>query len=477
MLSSEAHVSSVAYRPDPSGLSDVPTVERPAIKWPGVFEKLPIFVTYPYLLPCAVAALVTFTGRFVPPYSQVISLRNRPGSILSCFLGPDGGPRDGAIRLLPEKNFVHPPIPEEESPIVTPLSGQTPRASFVGAIGQKVTRTLSGYFASRVHDAHRSTPTPNPPNPPSAVPLASTGTRLDRTMTFSSRSSRGNGSAYGYTGGYRNRLASRVAANPRTGSMFSSMRRDSNVTGSGEAEPSDLNFAQRLLMANENAVTNIADLWVAAAMNVDNEDPFETDTETGSDNELDTTAVRGALNEDEAEEMPDTLTTRGRSPSLNANGIPVPHRPLQHRPSNTSFRPATSFASRHRTYSQQQSPMHRPPSPLIGTPISRRFSNSVPSIFAHPGVKTPSAVLDAQQLLLRSEPETILGDAVPVFRSDTRQSDVESFATPSPSLSSQLPFLVIIQYGALALHSTTHDQIFLSYLVSSVFTTVSLLSS
>jgi len=33
----------------------------------------------------------------------------------------------------------------------------------------------------------------------------------------------------------------------------------------------DLNFAQRLLLANENAVTNIADLWVASAMNVDNE--------------------------------------------------------------------------------------------------------------------------------------------------------------------------------------------------------------
>lgn len=388
---------------------------------------------------------------------------------MSCFLGRDGGPRDGAIRLLPEKNFVHPPIPEEESPVVTPLSGQTPRASFVGAIGQKVTRSLSGYFASRVHDAHRSTPNPITP---STVPLSSTATRLDRTMTFSSRSSRGNGSAYGYTGGYRNRLASRTAANPRTGSMFSSMRRDSNLTGFGEAEAPDLNFAQRLLMANENAVTNIADLWVAAAMNVDNEDPFETDTETGSDTELDATAAGGALNEDEAEEMPDTLTARGHSPSLNTNGVPVPHRPLQHLPSNTSFRPSTSFPSRHRSFSQQQSPFNRPTSPLMGTPISRRFSTSVPSIFSHPGVKTPSAVLDAQQLLLRSEPE-MPGEAVPVFRSDTRQSDVESFAPPSPSLSSQLPILVIIQYGALALHSTTHDQIFLSYLVSSVFTILS----
>jgi hypothetical protein len=257
--------------------------------------------------------------------------------------------------------------------------------------------------------------------------------------------------------------------------MFSSLRRDSNLAGTGEAEGPDLNFAQRLLMANENAVTNIADLWVAAAMNVDNEDPFETDTETGSDTEQESMAVGGALLEDEAEEAPDALTTRGRSPSLNTNGVSVPHVPLQHRPSNTSFRPPASFASRHPSYSIPQSPMRRPLSPLIGTPPTRRFSTSVPSIFAHPGVKTPSAVLDAQQLLLRSELEPIPGEAVPVFRSDTRQSDIESFAAPPPSLSSQLPFLVIIQYGALALHSTTHDQIFLSYLVSSVFMTSSLL--
>jgi hypothetical protein len=398
-------------------------------------------------------------------------LSNCVGSILSCFLGRDGGPREGAIRLLPEKNFVHPPIPEEESTPTSPLFDETPRVSFVGAIGQKVTQKLSTYFASRVHDAHRSTPNPNSPNPPSAVPLASPpGTRLDRTRTFS-RSSRANGSAYGYTGGYRNRLTSRTTA--RTGSMFSSPRRDSNLPGSEEpgAEGPDLNFAQRLLMANENAVTNIADLWVAAAMNVDNEDPFETDTDTISDTEQESMTVGGALHEAEAEETP------GRSPSMNRNGVSIPPLPLQHRPSNTSFRPAASFASRHASYSQQQSPMYRPLSPLAGTPTSRRFSTSVPSIFAHPGVKTPSAVLDAQQLLLRSETEPSPDDPVPVFRSDTRQSDIESVAISPPSLTSQLPFMVIIQYGALALHSTTHDQIFLSYLVSLVFTSLSLLCS
>jgi hypothetical protein len=33
----------------------------------------------------------------------------------SCFLGPNGDPREGAIHLLPKKNYVHLPIPKEDS--------------------------------------------------------------------------------------------------------------------------------------------------------------------------------------------------------------------------------------------------------------------------------------------------------------------------------------------------------------------------
>lgn len=41
------------------------SVERPASKWPGLFEGIPLFVMYPYLLPCGLAALVTFTGELL----------------------------------------------------------------------------------------------------------------------------------------------------------------------------------------------------------------------------------------------------------------------------------------------------------------------------------------------------------------------------------------------------------------------------
>jgi hypothetical protein len=35
-----------------------------------------------------------------------------------------------------------------------------------------------------------------------------------------------------------------------------------------------------------------------------------------------------------------------------------------------------------------------------------------------------------------------------------------------PSLMSQLPIAIILQYGWLALHTTTHDMLFLTYVVS-----------
>ena len=37
----------------------------PAKKWPKVFETAPLFVKYPYLLPCCVAASVLLTGTIV----------------------------------------------------------------------------------------------------------------------------------------------------------------------------------------------------------------------------------------------------------------------------------------------------------------------------------------------------------------------------------------------------------------------------
>ncbi|KAG6817115.1 hypothetical protein H0H87_012636 [Tephrocybe sp. NHM501043] len=404
--------------------------ERPAIKWPEVFRNIPLFVTYPYLLPCALAALVTFIG-----------------SILSCFLGRDGGPREGAIRLGPEKIDRHSPIPEESVPSSSTFDTHE-QPSFVGKLKKQVSRRLSGYFAQPVHDAHRTTPLESPV-PTSVASQSRPGTRLERTRTFS-RTSRANGSAYGY-GSYRNRLNSSATFGARHGSMASTLRRrrGSNMDG---GETPDLNFTQRLLMANENAVTNIADLWVAAAMNVDNEDPFESDSEVEEGFE------EPIEEDDEGGDPVDEESRAGRS-------TPAPRRG-SHRLSNaTSIRPKYSL-SPHRPSQSHPSPLRHPSvsfsQPTYGTPTSRRYSTAAPSIFAHPGVKTPSAVLDAQQLLARSDAES--QDVLDPLAAE--DADIESLAEKPPSLTSQLPILVIVQYGMLALHTTTHDQVFMSYLVS-----------
>ena len=108
-------------------------------------------------------------------------------------------------------------------------------------------------------------------------------------------------------------------------------------------------------------------------------------------------------------------------------------------------------------------------------PSSRQPSVTVPTIFAHSGVKVPSAVYDAQQLALSPsdslQPErpsvAFTTDLLAPISETPISEDAESqLIEKSPSLMSQLPLVVIIQYGVMALHNTTHDQIFLSYLVS-----------
>ncbi|KAH7920186.1 major facilitator superfamily MFS-1 [Leucogyrophana mollusca] len=422
--------------------------ETPAEKWPDVFAHVPLLVQYPYLLPCAVAASITFTG-----------------SILSCFLGRDGGPREGAVRLPYEKpNNQHPTIPEED--LVTPSSlVEEPPLSFAGTLKRKVSRRLSGYFASRVPTTHAlDIPSTSRGQ---AVPLSP---RTDRRVF--SRTSRANGSAYGYSGSYRNRLSSSATMGTRRDSMASSMRR-SNVDGPQSfVEGGDLNFAQRLLMANENAVTNIADLWVAAAMNVDHEDPFELDAEMDSDIE---SIMSEQREEPEDDDRPDSImstpTRRGRTAPRNLTSAPSPPT-VGERSSVVTFAP--SFGSPRRPasgllHAPATDVLGSPSRPLLdGTPTSRRVSvTSPPTIFAHPGVRTPSAVLDAQ-----TRAEELSGDALAPILERRRLSTVatasgdESIPEKPPSLTSQLPILVIVQYGLLALHSTTHDQVFLSYLVT-----------
>ncbi|KAI0251216.1 hypothetical protein BJV78DRAFT_1361764 [Lactifluus subvellereus] len=415
--------------------------ESPAQKWPHVFEKIPLFVQYPYLLPTSIAASVTLAGSF-----------------LSLFLGPDGGPREGAIRLPPEKitDATHPTtIPEEESLPPTPIESLPRKASLYDGL-RKASRTFSGVFASRVPDLTSS-------------PAVSLSQPLSANRPFP-RTSRADGYAYGYGAGgrafsFRSRLESNMSGmSYRRGSQSNLRRRASNMTAlAGEGGPrsfgadSELSFAQRLLMANENAVTNIADLWVAAAMNVDNEEVFEndeTELEGPFENVFD-------LDGDDPNDNPptgaeDTATERGkRIASAFSPSVPSTRRSSHASP----FRRPSS--PRHQA---SQSPQRRRPSLQYGTPGQpfevaaplRRFSNTHPGIFTHTGVKTPPAVAEAQRLLNAPDPSQAQEGA----------ENIASVEGTQPGLMSQLPFAIIFQYGWLALHTTMHDMVFLTYVVS-----------
>ncbi|KAG1869907.1 hypothetical protein F4604DRAFT_1772380 [Suillus subluteus] len=395
--------------------------EKPADKWPNVFGQVPLLVEYPYLLPCAVAASITLTGSF-----------------LSLFLGRDGGPRDGAIRLPLEKPEDRHPTIQEEEDITTPSTlDNAPQSGLVRSITRKVSSQLSGYLGSRDSVSAQETPSlPVPLTTPTSPPM-------DNPRNFS-RITRTNGSAYGYGGG--NRATSTVSTTTlgaRRVSTASTIRRRHGSAFEGPAsltDPGDLNFAQRLLMANENAVTNIADLWVAAAMNVDNDETFEPEQDL--DMNVDSEYI-------EHEGIPSSITSspvhRGRSVGRNlASAIGSPDQ----RSSVITF--------------GQSSRIH---SATLGSPAldGVPFALRSPSIFSHPGVRTPSIVLDAQARVQESAGDNPL---LPIM--EHGQSVTESEVPPAkpPSLTSQLPLVVIFQYGLLALHSTTHDQVFLSYLVT-----------
>ncbi|KAH0835856.1 hypothetical protein J3R83DRAFT_9725 [Lanmaoa asiatica] len=404
--------------------------ERPVEKWPQLFGPIPLFTNYPYFLPCAVAGSITLIG-----------------SILSLFLGRDGGPREGAIRLPLEKpDNQHSPIPEEDEITDEPYEDEQPTGLF-GTLKRKISHSFSVYTGSSspvIHPTEIST-TPS-------VPLISS------PIMNRQRSSRANGSAYGYSGNQRRRLANTIT--PRR-SMASTLKSQWSTYFDGHPssyEGSELNFAQRLLIANENAVTNIADLWVAAAMNVDNEEQYGLNTGMPTDEE------QARLDNEEDVEGQDVFgTVRGRTDSRSIDGARISSQ-LGPRSSTAMFTSARGIPRRSVSRTSAFSS-----SILGGARLSRRSSATGPSIFAHAGVRTPPAVLDAQ--LREAEPSDAL---TPILErrgsvnaiSGTEPGAADEVAEKPPSLASQLPILVIIQYGLLALHSTTHDQVFLSYLVT-----------
>lgn len=264
----------------------------------------------------------------------------------------------------------------------------------------------------------------------------------------------------------------------------------------------DFNFAQRLLMANENTVTNIADLWVAAAINADNEDPFESEDELGLDEgEQDAHELSGFPSSGDFQEE-DVLGLGNSSAGMSdpqqstaAWSTPM-DTPVQHtnrflrtdsitsvrtaskrpslgfgspRTSSSFFHPHRISFNRHTSFGSLEEG-----NPLGSPRLQRRPSSVIPPIFAHTGVRTPPAVLEAQMQQFDDVPAQEDGETLAPIIEGQQSNHTQPPPSPrleqpdekEPSLMSLLPVLVIMQYGLLALHATTHDQVFYLYLVS-----------
>lgn len=219
-------------------------VESPAKKWPGVFGSNPLFTTYPYLLPCFIAGIVPLIG-----------------AVLSLFLSYDGGPREGAIQLPGKETTIATAVPEPEASSPIDLGAPDvppPAGGMMGNLRRKVSKRLSGYFARRVREAQAGASAPASPHI-GPVPIASQNQGPSAPRRFS-RSSRINGSAYGYGRARLGSMTSSIgvggAVGLRRGSMASTLRRryGAGVADDGEGLGTSVgtgvsgNFARRLLM-------------------------------------------------------------------------------------------------------------------------------------------------------------------------------------------------------------------------------------
>ena len=503
-------------------------LEHPVQKFPGIFGDNQMLADYPYLLPCLVAA--TFTA---------------VGSFLTLFIGYDGGPRTGAIQL-PEKGDLERAANQVGS--FGRSAGQRISGYFSGARSAAESElSLSGHLGRAEQNSRSSTSTPDVGHGPSKLPrtftqqvdyetggppspVPSEGTvithnnhtandsgfsRADlaprRQRLFSRTEERqrailGGGSAYGY-----DRRMSRSSAAPgatndpsgiaaRTESFAHSRTAGRNSFSSTNQYAPDfeeigqrpgLSFAQRFLLAQDDSVFTISDLWVAAAINGDEayEDVFE-DEEDDYENEsyeggsaLDESVAENSIDEeDEEEEDPheesSLLAPRHLAPlnfaqrKMSRAGYSESHassRPRSMR--RTSGTRIPSLYANTGIESPLLSPAYHPLSPSIdavagplGVPPSGPGQMRADSAWDPTLAGIPESHSNRNSL---SVPQRRSGGTSPA--SEYRRSAALS-ATVAPakpvSLFTLLPTVIIAHYGLMAFHSSTFDQVFMAFLVT-----------
>ncbi|QRV99904.1 major facilitator superfamily transporter [Ceratobasidium sp. AG-Ba] len=388
--------------------------DHPAQKW-SIFAHTSLLVEFPYLLPTIVAASITVAG-----------------GLLALSLNPDGGPRAGALFDCETDgpSDCEPGLETRSQSQAVPARQQTTENEPL-----RQTRGVENYGSIE----HPAPAEQAQTEPRLGVPLG------ERTWTQSSAVSGGSG----YGDIYRSRFGGGVR---RRSSWISAVARrhmgvDDGLGGRENAdnEPTEYapRLAERILMANELTVSSIGDLWVASALTMDAEEEEESQdwlaSGPGAENTL-ASQHSSAMSEGTTRATP--LEPRARSVSAGRRTV-------------RSFS-AAPYRNTH-PYSLALS---------VDNSSSRLAPSSYPAIMQNPGLSSPSPTfsflpdgpdasgapnLDVLQPIIEGKPVGF----------GTEESDLQQ-----ESVLLQLPLTMIFQYGLLALHSTTHDQVFMSYLVS-----------
>ncbi|PWN40665.1 hypothetical protein IE81DRAFT_293033 [Ceraceosorus guamensis] len=487
-------------------------LEHPADKYPSIFGFSVFLKENPYVLPCIVAAMFTASGAF-----------------LTLFIGPDGGPREGQIRLEKSQEDGDASIVASPGPAHSNI-----RAS--GSWGRAAGQRISGYFGnarpgqtdvslSRTKTSDSSAlprtftqqvddETGGPPSPPVDADEEDEAndtmlTHDDGASGFDRRSvsgphvrrlSRttarqrglGGGSAYGYDRRFsRNSTHTSATAaplgqptlRPRGPGSISTVNQYAPDFEEIGAPPRPLTWAQRFLLANDDAVHSITDLWVAAANAVEEYAEVFEDDEYMNDGEEDFPAESHAASssdDDTMREAEDDALGYGDAPAAEE---PPSHLPplhfanMQRRMTRTR---STEASGRRQSglYANigVESPLLSPVGNLPTSPQPLAYERTAfdPTLAGIPESARNSMHVGQSRLPLASDRASQAGGRRGASLARIESASVVESAiakvsldrTPPPSLWSQLPLVFIGHYALLSFHSSTFEQVFMAFLVT-----------
>ncbi|KAH9815534.1 hypothetical protein DFH28DRAFT_1164595 [Melampsora americana] len=455
-------------------------LEHPAENYPAIFGSVQFFKDYPYFLPCSVASFITFAG-----------------ACLSLFLGWDGGYRSSAIRL-----------PEGKLELAHQLDNTEEESDASVTEDEGITLTRPVPASSTNFPLPQSIKYAPGQEPPPRNPLS-----LSRTSTRQSTTNFTPGSAYGYD--RRSFLGSRRPINFRANQNGMGSIRSGHATAQRRASralslarsfggdtqyapdyddlehdqpPPTLNFAQSQDRDDEFSQVDDDGPHLDDSVFGDDESQLDEDgfgyddgaSEFGSVND------RGRMFLEQHQRPGSRLQSQSSVRPRDVNQNSVRQRlgsRISPRPSiSGSNMPGSFYASRFgpgmRSVSISSSAVR--PAIYNNTGLSTPPSNPSPFMSAHNAHQqalrdrssdgqTPSANNATPASNVNNNNLAIIPEGVRPSNTNVASDPISKpQAAESKSVFAQLPLAIIGQYAIIALHGTTCDQLFMSFLVTPV---------